>query len=240
MNIFLAGATGAIGQASLRILVGRGHRVFAMTRRPDRTGALSAAGAVPVVADVFDAETLRSALRAAKPDAVLHQLTDLAGLREPEKREEALRRNAEIRRTGTAHLVTAALSAGVERMVAQSIGWIYRPGTEPHREEDPLDLSAGGIRGTTVDGVATLERLVLDTPALHGCVLRYGQVYGPGTGNRDASGLGLPVHVEAAAWAAVLALEKQVVGAFNVAEANGYASTDKVRRALGWHESLRA
>ena len=240
MNIFLAGATGAIGLASLRILVSRGHRVFAMTRRPDRTEDLSAAGAVAVVADVFDPEMLRAAVRAAKPDAVLHQLTDLARLREPGKLAEALRRNAEVRKTGTAHLVAAALSAGVERMVAQSIGWMYRPGKEPHGEEDPLDLRASGIRGTTVEGVATLERLVLDTPGLQGCVLRYGRIYGPGTGNRDASGLELPVHVEAAAWAAVLALEKRVVGAFNVAELNGYADTDKVRRTLGWHESLRA
>jgi nucleoside-diphosphate-sugar epimerase len=239
MNVFVAGATGAIGQTSVRILVNRGHRVFAMTRRPERSGDLWAAGAMPVVVDVFDAKTLSLVLRAVKPDAVLHQLTDLATMREPGKLEQALTRNAELRKTGTANLVAAALSSGVERMVAQSIGWVYQTGEEPHQEEDPLDLGAHGIRGVTVDGVAALEHAVLETPGVQGCVLRYGQIYGPGTGNGDARGLELPVHVEAAAWAAVLALEKRAVGAFNVAEPNAYASTDKIRRELGWHESLR-
>ena len=239
MNVFLAGATGAIGQPSIRILVRRGHRVFAMTRRADRSGALWAAGAIPVVADVFDAKALGLALRAVKPDAVMHHLTDLAMMREPGKLDEVLRRNAEVRRTGTANLVAAAKSADVELMVAQSLGWVYQAGREPHAEEDPLDVLATGSRGVTVGGVAALEHAVLDTPGLRGCVLRYGRIYGPETGNSDGSGLELPLHVEAAAWAAVLALEKRVVGAFNVAEPNGYARTGRVRDELGWHESLR-
>ncbi|HET6598890.1 MAG TPA: NAD-dependent epimerase/dehydratase family protein, partial [Burkholderiaceae bacterium] len=196
-------------------------------------------GAIPVVVDVFDAPTLGLVFRAVKPDAVIHQLTDLATMREPGRLDDALRRNAEIRTIGTANLVKAAVSAGVERMVAQSLGWAYRPGTEPHAEQTPLDLHAAGARGITVAGVAALEHWVLDTPGLHGSVLRYGQIYGPGTGNDSASGNAWPLHVEAAAWAAVLALEKQAVGAFNVAEPNDHINTEKIRRELGWHESLR-
>lgn len=240
MNIFLAGATGAIGQPTIRILVSHGHRVFAMTRRPARGEGLWAAGAIPVVADAFDIRTLSLALRATKPDAVLHQLTDLATMRQPGMRQEALERNAELRKTGTANLVAAARSAGVERMVAQSIGWVYRSGEEPHDEQAPLDIRAPGVLGITVQGVAALEHSVLDTAGLQGCILRYGRIYGPRTGNDDASSLEVPLHVEAAAWAAVLAVEKQAVGIFNVAEPNGYASTAKVRREMGWHESLRA
>jgi nucleoside-diphosphate-sugar epimerase len=239
MNVFLAGATGAIGRPTIRILASRGHRVFGMTRHAERSPLVWAAGAIPVVADVFDLATLGLVFRAARPDAVIHQLTDLATMREPGMLERALARNAEIRRTGTANLVTAALSAGVERMVAQSLGWLYRPGDEPHDERSPLDLGAAGVRGISANGVAALERSILDTPGLHGCVLRYGQVYGPGTGSDTTAGNTLPLHVEAAAWAAVLALERQAVGAFNVAEPNGYIRTDKVRRELGWNESLR-
>ena len=239
MNIFLAGATGAIGRPTVRILTSRGHRVFALTRRPERSGPLRLAGAVPVVADLFDAEALGRVLRAVKPDAVIHQVTDLAAMRDPGQLEEALRRNAEVRRTGTANLVAAALSAGVEYAVAQSIGWVYQAGEEPHDEAAPLDRGASGVRRITVDGVAALEHAVLDTPGLHGCVLRYGQIYGPRTGHDDPGGLRLPLHVEAAAWAAVLAVEKRAVGVFNVAEPNGYARTDKVGRELGWHESMR-
>ena len=137
---------------------------------------------------------------ATRPDAVIHQLTDLAAMREPGRLDDALHRNAELRKTGTANLVTAARGAGVERMVAQSIGWIYRAGTEPHDEDAPLDVGAAGTLGVSVAGVVALEHAVLATPGLRGCVLRYGQLYGPGTGNADARSVELPLHVEAAAW----------------------------------------
>ena len=240
MNIFLAGATGAIGLPSIRILVGRGHRVFAMTRQAERGSALWALGAIPVVVDAFDADALGLALRAIRPDAVLDHLTDLATIHQPGKLVEALGRNAELRRTGTANLVAAARSAGVASMVAQSIGWIYRAGREPHEEQDPLDVDATGTLGVTIDGVVALERAILDTPGLRGCVLRYGRIYGPRTGDDEAGRIELPLHVEAAAWAGVLALEKQAAGIFNVAEPNRYASTERIRRETGWHESLRA
>ena len=240
MNVFLAGATGAIGRPSIGILVARGHRVFAATRRAERCQRLWDAGAVPVVLDVLEAAPVALALRAVRPDAVLHQLTDLALIATPGQREESLKRNAHLRKVGTANLVAAAVSAGVGCCVAQSIAWMYRPGGEPHDEDDPLDLPAPGLRGITVEGVVALEDSVLRTPGLCGCVLRYGQLYGPGTLS-DHAGTELPaVHVEAAAWAAVLALEQQAAGAYNVAEPNGYAQTDKVRRELGWNESLRA
>jgi nucleoside-diphosphate-sugar epimerase len=240
MNVFLAGATGAIGRPSIRILVARGHRVFAATRKVERCEPLWHAGAVPVVLDVLEATPVALALRATKPDAVLHQLTDLALIATPGRREESLARNAHLRKVGTANLVAAAMSAGVGCLVAQSIAWMYRPGSEPHDEDDPLDLLAPGMRGVTVDGVAALEDSVLRTPGLRGCVLRYGQLYGPNALSDHAGTELPPVHVEAAAWAAVLALEQQAAGAYNVAEPNRYARTEKVRRELGWTESLRA
>lgn len=239
MNILLAGATGAIGHPTIRILVARGHRVFGTTRRVERSRDLWALGAVPVVVDVFDMPSLVQVFRALKPDGVIHQLTDLAMLREPGKLGEALWRNAEIRKTGTANLVKAAVSTGVERLVAQSLGWMYLPGREPQTEQTPLDLHADGDRGITVAGVAALEECVLHTPGLRGSVLRYGRIYGPGTGSDSADGNPMPLHVEAAAWAAVLAIEQQAVGAFNVAEPNDHIDTEKIRRELGWNESLR-
>lgn len=239
MNILLAGATGAIGHPTIRILVSRGHRLFGTTRRFERSRDLWALGAIPVIVDVFDMPSLVRVFRAVKPDAVIHQLTDLAMFREPGKLGEALRRNAEIRKTGTANLAQAAVSVGVEQMVAQSLGWIYAPCREPQTEQTPLDVHAAGDRGVTVAGVAALEGCVLHTPGLHGSVLRYGQIYGPGTGSDSANGNPLPLHVEAAAWAAVLAIEKQAIGVFNVAEPNDHISTEKIRRELGWNDSLR-
>jgi nucleoside-diphosphate-sugar epimerase len=238
MNVFLAGASGVIGRPSISILVGRGHRVFAMTRNASLDARIREAGAVPIVLDVFDAARLRSALAAIKPQAVLHQLTDLALLSDSSKLAEALERNARVRRIGTANLVGAAVDAGVEHIVAQSIAWVYRPGPEPYLEQAPLDVGAAGLRAVTVEGVAALERTVLSTAGIRGCVLRYGQLYGPGTGADRPKDI--PLHVDAAAWASVLALEKRAAGIYNVAERNPHVSTEKIRTDLGWQDTLRA
>jgi nucleoside-diphosphate-sugar epimerase len=240
VNVFLAGATGAVGRPCLSILTARGHRVFAMTRDPGRARELWDAGVLPVVADVFDAELMRAAVMAARPDVVMHQLTDLGMLREPGKAELALARNSRIRTVGSANLVNAAVAAGVQHLVAQSIAWAYRPGDEPHDEDAPLELGAPGVRGVTIDGVVALEAATLRTPALHGCVLRYGLLYGPGTGNVAPADARRPaLHVEAAAWAAVLAAEQGARGVYNVAEPHPSVRTEKIRRALGWEPSLR-
>jgi nucleoside-diphosphate-sugar epimerase len=239
MNVFLAGATGAIGTPLLKLLIARGHRLFAMTRKQDRCDDLWAHGAIPVVVDVFDTRRLGSALRAIEPDAIIHQLTDLPHGLEPSQMDEAVRRNARLRQVGTTNLVDAALSAGAERFVAQSIAWAYKPGGEPHAEDAALDVDAAGLRGISVAGVVALEHAVLATPGLRGCVLRYGHIHGPGTGSGDVGSEEISLHVEAAAWAAVLALEKGARGAFNVAEAGGPVSTRRIESELGWRASLR-
>jgi nucleoside-diphosphate-sugar epimerase len=142
-----------------------------------------------------------------------------------------------MRSQGTQNLVTAALGAGVRRLVAQSIAWMYEPGKEPHSENDLLDMHAGGTRAITVAGVATLERLVISSPPVDGIVLRYGHLYGPATGTNTAEAPAL--HVDAAASAAVLAIEKARRGIYNIAEPSGYLSTEKARRELGFDASVR-
>jgi len=79
------------------------------------------------------------------------------------------------------------VAACVKHIVAQSIAWFYRPGTEPYREDAPLDVHASGLLGVSVEGVVALERSVLETSGVHGCVLRYGQLYGPATGSDEAA-----------------------------------------------------
>jgi hypothetical protein len=123
-------------------------------------------------------------------------------------------------------------------MVAQSIAWAYAPGPEPHGEEDPLDAAAEGSRRISVGGVVALEDRTLRSPPLEGLVLRYGQLYGPGTGS-DAPTGSAPLHVDAAAYAALLALDRGAPGAFNIAEPNAYAATTKARADLGWDAAFR-
>ncbi|MDQ0023035.1 nucleoside-diphosphate-sugar epimerase [Variovorax paradoxus] len=238
-KIFLAGAAGAIGTALVPLLIEAGYTVYGSTRRPERAHTLEARGARPVIVDVFNAEALRVALKRIAPMAVIHQLTDLPRDLDPKLMADAAHGNARVRTEGTRNLVAAALAAGSRRLVAQSIAWMYAPGPLPHVEEHPFDLEAEGIRRVSVDGVAALERSVLAAAGLTATVLRYGQLYGPGTWNSGPKGT-CPVHVEAAAWAAVLALQHaEGGGIFNIAEDSPEVSSEKAKRKLGWNASLR-
>jgi nucleoside-diphosphate-sugar epimerase len=237
MKIFLAGATGAIGRRLVPLLLNARHYVIGTTRSTNKADGLRAAGVDPVVVDVFDAQALSAAVLEAYPDIIVHQLTDLPPGLDPSQMAEGTQRNARMRSQGTQNLVAAALGAGVHRLIAQSIAWMYAPGKEPHSEDDPLDIDARGTRAITVAGVATLERLTISSPPIDGVVLRYGHLYGPGTGTNTAETPAL--HVDAAAWATVLAIEKARRGIYNIAEPSGYLSTEKARCELGFDASVR-
>jgi nucleoside-diphosphate-sugar epimerase len=218
-------------------LVAAGHQVTATTRQAAKTEDLRRLGADPVVVDVFDADALRATVMAAKPEIVIHQLTDLPAGLDPSKMAEATARNARIRDEGTRNLVEAAKAAGAKRLIAQSIAWAYAPGPEPHAETDALDRGVEGSRAVSVGGVIALESNVLGASPITGIVLRYGRLYGPGTGAETAADPA--VHVDAAAYAALLAVERGTQGAFNVAEPNGHITTDKAVAELGWHAGFR-
>ncbi|NBB09857.1 NAD(P)-dependent oxidoreductase [Pseudomonas sp. SLFW] len=237
-NIFLAGATGVIGSTLVKLLVDDGYTVFGSTRREDRADYLRALGAEPVVVDVFDREKLCDALIQIKPSAVVHQLTDLPRGLDPAQMAAAIARNARVRTEGTGNLIAAMLESGCESIVAQSIAWAYAPATKPYEEDAELDINAEGLRQVSVGGIVALEQQVLHTPQIHGAVLRYGHLYGPGTGTDQPSGAS-PLHVVAAAYAALLALRLNVRGVFNVAEENAEVTSEKARRVLGWVPELR-
>jgi nucleoside-diphosphate-sugar epimerase len=237
-SIFLAGATGAIGKRLVTMLVEAGNRVTGTTRSSEKAAELRRAGVKAVVVDVFDAIALRSAVEDADPEIVIHQLTDLALFLDPSKRAEAMERNARLRIQGTANLVAAALMAGARRLIAQSISFAYKPGREPYREQDPLYLDAPGTRGVSVRGVEALEREVTQTPGIEGVVLRYGWLYGPGTGADRPFERG-SIHVDAAAHAALLAIENGAPGIYNVAEDDGVVAIGKARTELSFDPSYR-
>jgi nucleoside-diphosphate-sugar epimerase len=237
-RIFLAGAAGAIGSRMLPMLRDAGHTVVGTTRSTAKAQSLRALGVEPVLVDVFDAELLSRVMEAARPDVVIHQLTDLPKKLDPNLMGEAVVRNARLRAEGTRNLVVAANALRVRRLVAQSIGWLYTPGLEPHAESDPLDAAAQGARGITVRGVIALEDWALKSPPLEGLVLRYGQLYGPGT-HSDKPSNSVPVHVDAAAYAAVLAIDRGQPGTYNIAQANVHIDTRKARTELGWDPDFR-
>ena len=237
-RIFLAGASGAIGRQLVPLLIADGWQVAGTTRSADKAPLLRDMGVEPVIVDVFDLEVLRSILTEFKPEVVIHQLTDLPHALEASKMTEALVRNARLRNEGTRNLIEAAVLAGAKRLIAQSISFIYADGPLPHGEEDPFLAETHPVYGETVQGVASLERQVLNAP-LDGIVLRYGLFYGPGTGF-DAPIASGSVHVSAAAKAAQLAITKATSGIYNVAEDDGTVLTERATRILGWDAAWRA
>src|SRR6185295_2448671 len=238
MRIFLAGAAGVIGRRLTPLLVLLGHEVTGTTRSTEKAGSIEAMCARPAVVDVFDAEALTRAMVAARPEVVIHQLTDLPSAPGTPGYAEGQQRNNRLRRDGTRKLMDAARAAGARRVIAQSIAFVYAAGPAPRRESDPLDLGAEGVRALTVAGVAALEKAVLGTPPVAGIVLRYGYFYGPGTWNETAA-RPPSVHIDAAAHAALLALERGRPGIYNIAEDDGAVSIAKARAELGFDPTMR-
>jgi nucleoside-diphosphate-sugar epimerase len=238
MRIFVAGATGAIGKRLVPMLVASGHEVVGMTRSPGKTDQLRAIGAVPVVADGLDRRAVVDAVVKAKPDAVIHQLTALAGFRSLKHWDREWEQTDRLRTVGTDHLLEGALTAGASRFVAQSYaGWPYaRDGGPVKTEDDPFDPNPPARMRRTLAAIRYLEGRVLGVGDLDGTVLRYGGLYGPGTSIAPGGdivemvrGRKLPivgggtgiwsfVHVEDAASATLAAVEHEPGGVYNVVD----------------------
>ncbi len=237
-RVFLAGATGAISRPLCKLLVSGGHTVFGTTRRPEKSDELKAFGVIPVVIDVFDVQRLKDIVVEIAPDVVIHQLTDLPYALESAKMNQARIRNARLREEGTHNFVAAATVSKAKKFVAQSIAFAYAPGATPFDESHPLNVdSTDEVSALSARAVASLEHQVLSGP-FEGVVLRYGKLYGPGTGF-DRAPLAGPVHVDAAADAARKAILPGIAGVFNVAEEDGAVNVSKARDILRWHSGFR-
>lgn len=181
VRIFLAGSTGVIGIRLLPLLTAAGHQVAGTTRSAGRTAAIAAAGGQPVVCDVYDRDALIAAVADFEPDLVVHQLTDLPD--DAAQLAERAAANARMRTEGTANLIAAATEAGAEKFLAQSIAW----------------APAG-----RAEVIAGHEEAVLD---IGGVVVRYGQLYGPGTYYETEPPTHPRIHVDDAAARTVPLLE---------------------------------
>jgi nucleoside-diphosphate-sugar epimerase len=180
MRVFVAGASGAIGTPLVRQLLAAGHEVTGMTRREERAEAIRSAGAAAVVCDVFDAEALREAVVAARPEAVLHALTALPSKFKP--KSDYLAATNRVRTEGTRNLIAAARAAGARRLVAESVAFFYEPqGDWVKDEAAPLFVDPPGRFAAARDALVELEGAVTGAEGMEGLVLRFGWFYGPGT-----------------------------------------------------------
>ena len=237
MNIFFAGATGVIGRQLLPRLIEAGHTVTAITRSPDRVTQLRAAGAQPVICDVFDRDTLARAVRDAKPEVVIHQLTNIPQHLDTRRVDRDFAQTNRLRSEGTQLLMQAARVAGARLFIAQSIATFYAPDSaRPATEDVPLYKDAPPAFAGMVQALDALEHTVLNTTGIDGIVLRYGYFYGPGTiyaadGSFVAdvrkrrvpiigSGNGVTsfIHVADAAAATVLAMNAGRPGIYNIVD----------------------
>ena len=237
MRVLLAGATGAIGRRLVPLLLGAGHEVTGTTRSPARVQELERAGVRAALVDFFDAAAVLEAVGAAKPEIVIHQLTDLPRELDEARLAAAYAGNARIRTEGTRNLIAAAQAVSAQRLIVQSIAFAYAPGGEPHPETDPLNL-ADPARAVTVKGAADMEQQVLAATGIEGIVLRHGLLYGPNTWF-DAAARKPALHVDAAAHAALLAITRATPGIYNIAEEDGVVCIDKARAAMSFDPKFR-
>jgi len=229
MNVFIAGATGAVGRALIPKLIEHGHAVTGTTRSPARADSIRALGATPAVADGLDREAVVSAVRAAQPDVIVHQMTALAGLGDPRRFQRSFAATDRLRTEGTDNLLVAAAEVGATVVAQSYAGWPYEPVGGPVKDEDaPLMADPPKqMRGT----VAALRHVEGAVTAAGGMALRYGGFYGPGTGLvrggeqwklvqarkfpivGDGGGIWSFCHIDDAASATLAALEHPVPGA---------------------------
>src|SRR3954464_9179030 len=175
MHVYLAGAAGAIGRRLVPQLIERGHEVTATTRSAAKTRELEALGAHALVVDGLDGAAVGEAVARAQPDAIVHQMTALAGNPDLRHFDRWFATTNELRTKGTEHLLAAAQAAGVNRVVAQSYaGWpSARTGGPVKTEDDPFDPDPAAAQRESLEAIRFIESTVPER-ATEGIVLRYG------------------------------------------------------------------
>ena len=238
MDVFVAGATGAVGKRLVPLLVASGYRVVAMTRSAAKESELRAAGAEPVVADGLDREAVMQAVMRAEPEIVIHEMTGLTGVKSFKRFDDEFALTNRLRTEGTDSLLAAARAAGVRRVIAQSYGnWNYaRTGNDLKSEEDPFDPSPPANQRKTLEAIRYLEDAVVGAADLQGLALRHANHYGPGTGFAldgdlvklvrkrrlpivgNGAGVWAFIHVDDLAQATIAAIERGKPGVYNIVD----------------------
>jgi 2-alkyl-3-oxoalkanoate reductase len=230
MRVLVAGASGAIGSRLVPQLIARGHEVIGTSRSPAKAESLRALGAEPIALDLLDSAAVRRAVLEARPDAIAHQATALADVKSLRNFDRSFARTNRLRTEGTDALLAAAREAGVRRFVAQSYASARyaRIGGPVKTEDDPLDPApVPSMR----ESLAAMRHVDEAVTAAGGIALRYGGFYGAADDGMVqvvrrrlfpivGSGAGVTsfIHLDDAAAATVLAVERGGSGIYNVVD----------------------
>ena len=179
MRILIAGATGAIGRQLTDQLLAAGHEVVGLARSKGRAADLEDRGVRMVYGDALDRGFVVQAVRDTAPDALVHLLTAIPASPNPKKVDQEFALTNRLRTEGTRNLVAAAEEAGVKRVITQSIAFVNEPGEGPADEDAPFLSNPPKPYRPVLQAVVDLERI---TKEAGGLVLRFGHLYGPGTG----------------------------------------------------------
>ena len=171
----LTGATGLVGGAVARRLLGAGAHVRAMARAAANAEPLAAAGAEVTLADMTDHAALRQAVEGCA--IIIHCAAVLGGEFQPWSTFRQV--NVE----GTRALALAALEAGVERFVHVSTAWVYGFDAGPDADEtSPYRPCGDPYVDTKIEGERVIRELVA-TRGLPAIIVQPAEVYGPGDAN---------------------------------------------------------
>ncbi len=233
MKIFVAGASGAIGQPLVTELIRQGHTVTGMTHSDAGAEKLSKAGAAVARVSAFDAPALEEALRRSSAEAVIDELTALP--KRPSDLAAAGPGDRKLRLEGGGNLFRAAQAAGVRRYLQQASGFFLKAGSGLADESESLAVDATPGVAASARTYAELEKRLFSAPAMEGIALRYGFFYGPNTWyDRDGAsaddvrrqqtpiigrgeGVWSWIHIEDAALATVAALTAPA-GVYNIVD----------------------
>lgn len=239
MKVFVAGGTGAIGRSLVPLLVGKGDEVVALTRTPRKAKQLEALGARATVGNALDQEGLTAAITKAEPEVIIHQLTALADISGNfRKMDQEFSETNRLRTETMDTIVRAARMVGARRLIAQSFcGWPFaRQGGAVKTEEDPLDPDPPAAFHHTLAAIRYLEETVQSATDIEAIALRYGMLYGPGTGIAvngmivnlvrtrrlpvvgNGAGTWSFVHVDDVARATAAAMDRAPPGIYNVVD----------------------
>jgi 2-alkyl-3-oxoalkanoate reductase len=237
MRVFVAGATGAVGSRLIRLLGSSGHSVIGLTRTPAKAEAIEQAGAEASIADALNRAAIVAAVTRAKPDVIVHEMTAISAASELRRFDRSFAATNRLRTQGLENLLAAAKQAGTPRVIAQSFcGWPYaRLGGPIKSEDDPLDPDPPRQMRRTLAAIRYLENRLTVAPGIAGLVLRYGAFYGGGTGLfdgplieqlrrrripliGDGNGWWSFVHIDDAAAATAIAVERGAAGIYNIVD----------------------
>ncbi len=230
MRVLVAGASGAIGTRLVPQLIAAGHEVIGTHKSAGNAGRVRALGAEPVELDLLDRDAVVGAVIGAKPDAIIHQATALAGDLDFKHFDRSFHQTSLLRTQGTDALLVAAKTAGVQRFVAQSYASARyaRTGGMVKTEDDPLDPNPLPAMSEAMAAMRYLDETVI---AAGGIVLRYGGFYGAADDGLvepvrkrmfpivgDGAGVTSFIHLDDAAAATVLALEHDGPAIYNIVD----------------------